>query len=307
MNYQDTWVNGQMIEKGERECADRYEIVRNFCSQYRRPFTVLDIGANLCYMGIRLAEDFPECTVVAVECCEWSATLSLLRANDARRVVLLTKTVSLDDLRELAKCEHFDLVLSLSVVHRFDGPFEERVRVFQALGDHLILEVPNEPCTGGNVDPGYRLPPSTKIIGHGASHLVEGGKREIALLSSPKITIEKAYLGCQRVDLFMSVYSDFDFKRVRFHNKTEPERDWLRGVNLKTYLDWSGVWPERAFIASLLSAQREDVLAQGHNDIQAHNVILQGDAAILIDARDPNMTVDFPDEEYFGRLLEALR
>ena len=66
MIYQDTWVNGKLTQKGIRDCAGRYEVIKNFCLKFTEPFTVCDIGANMAYFGLRLIEDFG-CSVIAFE------------------------------------------------------------------------------------------------------------------------------------------------------------------------------------------------------------------------------------------------
>lgn len=307
MHYQDTWIEGESVSKGERECEDRYAIVRDFCAQYRRPFTVLDIGASICYFGIRLTEDFPNCTVAAIEHREAQSALDVLKANDAQRVILMSKLLRLDDLQALAEVETFDIVLALSIIHRFPGSFKDRLEVFRSLGDNLILEVPFEDCTGGNVNTDDSLLPADhKLLGYGKSHLVENGKRKIVLLPRQKTELKRAYFGCDRTDLRMVIYSDFYRKQVKFFNKKE-QREWIRGLNLHTYLNFDGIWPERHTIRKQIEAKREAVLEAGHHDIAQWNIILQGDDSKFIDVRDPNIGVhEYPDAEYFEKLQGVL-
>lgn len=60
MVYQDTWNNGKCIMKGDRNCLKRYNLIKPIIdNKYHRPFTAIDIGANIGYFSIRLAEDFP--------------------------------------------------------------------------------------------------------------------------------------------------------------------------------------------------------------------------------------------------------
>jgi SAM-dependent methyltransferase len=144
--YQDVWVKGAVVSRGERDCAPRYEAIRKVAARFKRPFTVLDIGANLAYYSVRLAEDF-DCTVLAVEPGPWMA--SVLSRNDNPRVLGVKRALSLEDLRELADVEHFDLVLGLSVTHHFDAPFADVLREIRRLGFATILELPTEPNACG--------------------------------------------------------------------------------------------------------------------------------------------------------------
>src|SRR5689334_12888770 len=87
--YQDQWLKGKLVAKGTRECANRYELIKNFCEQFKRPFTVLDIGANMSYFGIRLCEDFPECFVMAFEYSDFKMRKAHVEKNGTDRLLLL--------------------------------------------------------------------------------------------------------------------------------------------------------------------------------------------------------------------------
>jgi SAM-dependent methyltransferase len=141
--YQDIWVKGKLQKRGVRECADRFELIADFCRQFKRPFTVLDLGANLGYFSLRLTECF-DCTSVACEgiYVDWIQEVLVQNANP--RVILLKQIFTLADLKALAQVEHFDVVLGLSVIHHLDGAFDESLEVLRSLGDHLILELPFE-------------------------------------------------------------------------------------------------------------------------------------------------------------------
>ena len=292
------------MEHGERECAKRYELIRSFCAEYRRPFTVLDIGAASAYFCRRLTESFPDCTAVGIESDMPTEDIPAF-FRGTTRIVWLRHHFTLHELRAVAECEHFDVVLGLSVIHHFGGSFEDRLQVFRSLGDNLILElaVEDEACGGDQKD--YELPADHCLLGYGDSHLVEGTKRPIVLMSQMKTSISKAYIGSPRTDLSLSIYSDFLLKQVTFFNKKE-ERAWLRGLNLWTYQSFGGVWPTRAMIADQLEAQREGILAGGHGDINAWNIILQGDNVVFVDVHGP-MDVKFDDVQYFDRLVGELQ
>ncbi len=136
-------MKGKVEKRGVRECEDRFELIRAFAGKFERPFTVLDIGANLGYFSLRLAETF-DCTCVAIEGIYGDWTQEVFERNENPRVILLKKIFKLADLRALAEVEHFDVVLGLSMIHHLDGSFDESLEVLRSLGDHLILELPFE-------------------------------------------------------------------------------------------------------------------------------------------------------------------
>src|SRR6185436_12823245 len=114
------------------------------------------------------------------------------------------------DLRALAEVEHFDVVLGLSVVHHLDAPFAESLEVLRSLGDHVILELPNEANACGQEIvkevSGAALPGDAQLLGQGKSHL-DGGLRPIYLLSRPKTRLVKSFLGTGRSGLSLSIES----------------------------------------------------------------------------------------------------
>ncbi|MCX7915151.1 MAG: glycosyltransferase, partial [Verrucomicrobiae bacterium] len=304
--YQDIWIRGRCVAPGRRECAERFQLIAEFCQRYQRPFTILDLGANLAYFSIRLTEQFPHCTAVACEGIYGDWTREILAQNDNPRVILLHHTFRLDDLRALSEVEHFDVVLALSVVHHLDGSFAESLAVLRSLGDHLILELPTEAdACGQPIVEEIRqasLPADAQLLGHGRSHL-GGAPRPIYLLSQPKTQISKSYLGTPRTGLHVTIESDFRRKQIRFHNKPE-HRDWLPGINLHTYLWFNGQYPRAGWIAD----QLQDVpLSNRHRDVQPWNVILGDNTARLIDADDPNHAFHYSDEDYRQRLIHLLR
>ncbi len=297
--YQDIWVKGRVVRPGIRRCAERYELIAQFCRQYRRPFTVLDLGANLAYFSLRLTEQF-DCTAVAAEGIYSDWTREVLEQNDNPRVLLLAHVFRLADLRALAAVEHFDVVLALSVIHHLDGSFAESLAVLRSLGDHLILELPNEANACGQAivreAVTATLPPDAQLLGYGPSHL-DGGQRPIYRLSQPKTAITESYLGTPRTGMRLTITSDVHQKRVQFHNKPES-RDWLPGINLHTWMWFHGAYPRPRWIADQLRQNAPTA----HRDVQPWNVILGGGTARFIDADDPTHAFAYSDTEYLDRL-----
>lgn len=99
MKYQDVWLNGRLIESGARNCEDRYNSIKLFCqNNLKRGFTVLDIGANMCYFGIRLIEDF-NAGVVAFEFHQFEERRRIVSKQKTDRLIFINKKVSLSDLK----------------------------------------------------------------------------------------------------------------------------------------------------------------------------------------------------------------
>lgn len=295
--YQTEWRRGAVVSRGVRECDHRYQVIREFCEQYTRPFTVLDVGANLGYFSLRLAEDF-DCTVVAVEGAYGTELARVLAENQNPRVIMLHREMSLADLACLADVEHFDVTLAMSVVHHL-GPFDETVEVLRRMGDHLILEIPVE---DNACNPQFhpRSVPDGVLLGWGASHLRDTD-RPIYLLSQPKSGLEAAYLGSEEGDVDVVISSSFDAKTVAYGSRDEV-RGWWRGINLQTFLSFGGRVPSREAVAGMVRSEWD---GEPHGDVQAWNIVLQGDGVKFIDRLDPRRH-QYDDhiglERVFGRL-----
>ncbi len=180
MAYQDRWARGKRLYKGYRECGARYEVIRDFCRRtFTGPFTVCDIGANLCYFGIRLTEDFPEARVVAFEYRNTAKARDHLARSGADRVTLLAHKITLRDAGNLAGS--FDLVLALSVLHHTRGDFSAWLEALRHLGRHVICELAIDDSRATAHPNGYGQPPGT-VLGYGQSHIKADSQRPIVLL-----------------------------------------------------------------------------------------------------------------------------
>jgi 2-polyprenyl-3-methyl-5-hydroxy-6-metoxy-1,4-benzoquinol methylase len=179
--YQDEWVRGKVAAKGERECEHRYAVIKSFLQQYQRPFTILDIGANIGYFSFRIAEDFPDAIVVAVEGHPrfLPKLLEVAEKNGRDNVIIIGKKLSVEDISRLAELEHFDVVIGMSVIHHIYHDPIEGLDAFLKLGDNLILEIPNESKYG--LHKYAVLKSHGRVIGYGDSHINPGSTRPIVL------------------------------------------------------------------------------------------------------------------------------
>lgn len=180
MIYQDSWVNGKCEQKGKRSCSDRYEIVKNFGQSLPKNFTVLDIGANMCYFGLRLIENFG-CNVMAFEFDHFELRKSVVDKNKTDKLMFLKRKLQLSDMSILNSTSHFDLLLALSVVHHLPGKIDEWITQFRKLADNVIIEFALEDSTRVETRKNYIIPEDGVLLGYGDSHLKKDFKRPIYL------------------------------------------------------------------------------------------------------------------------------
>lgn len=180
MIYQDTWLNGKCVQKGQRECAGRYEIIKEYLSP-NPPKSVLDIGANMCYFGLRLVEDF-KCSVMAFEFNSFKMRKANVDKNKTKNLMFLERKISIPDLKILQSSCHFDLLIAMSVVHHLPGDTSEWISEFRKLAGTVIMEFALDDSDRPSIRKNYAIPADAKIIGYGDSHLKNNFKRPIIVL-----------------------------------------------------------------------------------------------------------------------------
>jgi SAM-dependent methyltransferase len=238
--YQDVRLPGQTFASGVRGCEERYQFIRSVASQFNRPFSVLDLGANLGYFAVRLVEEF-DCFVV---CCEgiYASWLRAIVSKSARgRIVVLAKTITIEDLEELAECESFDLVLAMSVVHHLATPVPRTIHALRRLGWKLIVELPTEAtaCGQARVAESMRYDWQSEggvLIGEATSHL-PGQARPTILMEGQTRGIIKPYMYAFR-ECNLAVHRDWNSATIEKSGELSP---YLPAFNLHSYFSLNGI------------------------------------------------------------------
>jgi len=301
--YQDQWVQGRNVGTGVRECASRYEALRPLLARYTRPFTVLDLGASLGYFSFRIAEDFPQATIVAID--DDPRLFHQCLANEKSNVIHLKHCMREDDVWQLANCEQFDVVLALNVVHHFER-WESVLRSLFRMGDHLVIETPGDEPSACNYQNALRifatlLDMEKETLAETPSH-VNDFNRPMWLFETPGNSIRRAYFTAPE-DLVLggvTILSSPRQRIVTLHRKNET-RNWIAGINLQTFLSLGGEFPMRWDVARMVESYPRP--AERHGDVQPWNFIINGHGLQLIDGRDDRAV--FPDD--FNRVAQMVR
>lgn len=145
-DYQTIIVNGEVVHHssnwsgGSHVIFDRYAAVKKVLNYYKRPFKILDIGANNGFFGIKVAEDFDSVSVLVDRN---NRLTSICEANtDFGTLIYLKKSLNLQSLKNLLKEEHFDCIFAFHVLHH-QKEWKEWIDVLLQLGDNLIIETPS--------------------------------------------------------------------------------------------------------------------------------------------------------------------
>jgi hypothetical protein len=231
--------------------------------------------------------------------------------------IYLQRRMSVVDLEELAACEHFDVVLALSVLHTFeDGP--RALRAVLGLGDHTIIETPPPSDTVSWHAKHLSGPAIWAALPEARTELCRTGSnttpttyRPVLLFETPKRTIEKHYLyspkGTRATMGEVTIESSFDEKIFCLDRDFEPakheRRPWIHGINLQTYLTLHGVWPHPLTVGEWVNAA--PLRSTNHGDLMPYNFILGRDRVDAIDFDDYQLRPDADGLECTISVLQA--
>ena len=118
-------------EPFQRSCEDRYEIIKKLACRYTRQFSVLDIGANYGWFGQRLVRDF-DCVYVGID-------NKIIDPHP--RIWHINKRLTAQQYLDLSRCESFDIVLCLAVLHHMDD-YKKTLKAMTRLGVWSMFEIP---------------------------------------------------------------------------------------------------------------------------------------------------------------------
>lgn len=292
--YNDVYIQGRVVRFGVRQCASRYEALLPLLRRFKRPFTMLDIGANSGYFSFRAASEF-NCTAVAVD--NYPLLPDYAAQNALSNVMVLHKTLSLNELQQLSACEHFDVVLALNVLHHFGEDAIRAAWAVLAMGDHIIIETPPPDDVGacnhrdavGLYDTLQMLEP--ELLAKTPSH-VSFASRPLWHFACTKSQLERPFFDFPEETWDMdrlSITSDWDTKTVHFAD-ARGSRGWIPGINLHTFWRLNGVYPRRERV--LQWVKDFPLPSEPHGDIRPWNFIIDGQRLHLIDGRDDKANFD---------------
>mgnify|MGYP003980419711 FL=1 len=296
--YNDIRINGKTLSLGYRNSEKRYSEIFKFCKKFNRPISVLDLGAAEGYFTFRLAEDF-DGVFVAVESNPERKLLELCKKNNDHKVLLLNKQMNLKNLKNIKEVQHFDIVLALNIIHHFDEPFQDVLETLVSMSSFCFLEHPNS-LENESTKNSQRLD-TEKLdlekfkpillnknpsgLGNSLNKKLE---RNLWLLQNTQSkTIDRGWRGASKyTEEFgpgnqISIKSNFDEINVDYGLRDE-KRNWIQGIDLRTFLEYDGVYPTHEKIINLI----DNLKIKNAKDLGPHNLILNGERLFLIDQND---------------------
>ncbi len=160
--YQDILVNNETLWHGVgTDCPSRYKAIKaELQKNYKRPITVLDIGANNGYFSLKLATDMDAQCVMA-DMTDRLRDICELNTDVNKNLIYIKKQLSFDDLNELKKKVHFDAVIVLHVLHHIPEWKEFTDQLFE-IADTVIIETP--PASDPRLEKKSNIPAIEKYL-----------------------------------------------------------------------------------------------------------------------------------------------
>lgn len=298
--YQDIIINNKVHRKanyGHRDCKKRYELIKTHLEKYRRPFTLIDIGASQGYYGLRCAHDF-NCVAVMLDGNNpayphtGDQLLTICNANTNRHnIIHLNEPIKPKSIQRLSECEHFDVTLAMNILHWFGNQWRSLAESLIAMGDYLIIETPpfEQKCTAGQKKLRKEI---LQFIQEQGGELMGTAPRHLSDQESPIYLLHTSKKSLQRTTWFKKatnryeILSTFDEKKLIKHHRdthTQVVTQWIPGINLITFKMMHGAYPTTKQLLEAL----ERLKSIQHNDWMVNNMVLQGDKLTFIDWDDP--------------------
>jgi hypothetical protein len=302
--YQDSVINGKIVEKGERSCSPSYLVLKQIFDKYQRPFTVLDLGAAQGFFSFMTAHEYNATCVMVEGDYDYqnhtSKLLDLCKQNTKLdNIIFLKQLIDLNFLKNLADCEHFDVTLALNFVHHSGLDWQKTIDLIVELGDNLILEnppadeleIPNfEKDKRASIDK-YMEQIGAKLIGGTERFNKSISKSKIWWLHKPKKYLRKrhiywpppSYINHQDRNRSHIIHSNFAKKElIKKQEDHEIKTPWIAGINLVTFLALNGAYPTRDLVKKEINNLKSDQMS----DWGIANMVISGKTIYLIDQKD---------------------
>lgn len=257
--------------------AERYDrFIAPVLNQYRRPFSMIDIGAGAePYNSFETARRY-DATVVAIEQNADYAEESIPRD---RKLMVLKHRFTPGDLADLASRAHFDVVLAMNVLHHFGNEWKEAWRAIESMGSQVIYQTPYADATGvcgQDVVPEIEEWLRRRYRMMGESVQWPGHQPRPIYYSYPGKWLVRPV----NSDKSFVVLATSDYKRVG-QLKDDEFRPWIHGINLWRWRRYGGWWPRLDTVIEKLRAF--PLPERNHGDIVPWNFIFDGQGLHLID------------------------
>ena len=293
--YQDIEVKGELLFKGVRDCAGRWEMIK---PHIKPNSVVLDLGSSFGYFAIKIAKEFPTTLILSFERDRNTAFLQkeLLKAEGLTNVILLNHSLSFLDLRWwLQTVEAIDTIVAMSVLHNYaPEEIQNILKLTNLLSPEIILEMPNE------------------------NELKATGHETVMALSPLEQTLKNIYQDVKKLgeikshvqDTFRMVYRASDIVKrgglvsyrgcpegQKLHTLKYDNKEWqidnkkhlIAGINVWNLLYFKIIYPESDWWYKRAEEAYKKIIDSEEkvSDVRPWNLLVTSDGLTAIDYKFP--------------------
>ncbi len=154
--YQDVVIAGQVVHRGARDCAARWELIDPWLPSQG---VFLDVGSNFGWFALRLAASRPAAVIASLEADLRSAAVQreVLASHATRRIALATRAASTARLQRWHQTgQRFDGALCLAVLHWLPDP-ARFMKTLGSIAKRLVVELPSPDEQGAGLPAACRV------------------------------------------------------------------------------------------------------------------------------------------------------
>ena len=271
------------------------DYLKQFLTQYERPFTLVEVQPGSSALSFSIAQDF-DCTCVIIEHDAYKQLLADCKQQNPEHVILLARTIGWPGYRTLSECEHFDVVVIRDPQERFTIEFEPNWACLLQLGDYTFIEIPKK-----HLEYTQKLCSYLQTQNITFQELENESGNVCIFIDHPRKTLKRKVWQSD-INTFQpySVRSSFTSKELVSRLKKKPT-PWIPGINLATFITLSGMYPDKELIYKKIT----EFKGVAHNDFWLGNMIIQGTDIKLIDFGDKRRNANF--EKQYKKTLGLIK
>lgn len=307
---QDILIDNIVVHKELGDCQSRYEAIKPILDKYKRPITVLELGACQGYNTFRIAYEYPKSTCVMIEDNGKSMQradrlMELCQLNSKlQNLVLLNTDITLKELNKLADCEHFDVVLAIDYINPEAANCKQVFDAILRLGDNIFIQTPWSENTSNKQLVEYMATQLGNLILQTPCAQNPKIQEQLFWFERNKTGLRCKCFAWESNDSFMDIFkikSSYTEKAL-FKKGSTKGIPWKNGINLVTYLMLNGVYPTREHAKLSVAELTHEKL----RDFAPWNIVVQGNKIILIDQGPRNSQVNLKNSlKYLNAVIDG--
>ena len=267
----------------KEQYSSGYEVLCDLIDKYERPLTILEIDDSTAEYTLKLAEKYTRekisCIALLIE--DGYGVAHKVQDKKLPVAVVYPRCVMLDMFKQLARCEHLDIVIISNTASLIDKLSAECISVLCMLGDFTLIELEKTAA-----------PLVIKCIEPATCETAQSNDKTFILYKTRKQGLDIARW-TQKLPLASEprykVKSNLQ-EKLFYKKTTRRVTQWKKGINVVTFVMLQGIYPTDALMRENL--QRLYRKYPYYNDGVIGNMIVDGTSLQLIDFGDKRRNAD---------------